>query len=275
MVFAVPEFWFLMPALMALGGLTGFLSGLLGIGGGIVLVPCLYAIFSFLGYPESELMHVAIGTSHAIIAITAISSTRAHWKRGGIDTVILPRLGLGIVCGVAAATFLVNDMSGTALKLMFSLIIAALAVLMIGGTDRFGSFKAGPRPAVHVCAGGIIGAVATFLGIGGATLSVPYMTHCRLPIRQAVGTAAALGLFIAMPATIGFVFMGLGVPDRPPFSFGYINLAAWILVAPVSIFSAPWGVKAAHNAPVQRLRFTFAIIMILVSAHMMFDVLHG
>ncbi|HEY8191085.1 MAG TPA: sulfite exporter TauE/SafE family protein [Alphaproteobacteria bacterium] len=274
MVLAVPEFWFLVPTLMALGGLTGFLAGLLGIGGGIVLVPCLYAIFSLLGYPESELMHVAIGTSHAIIAITAISSARAHWKRGGIDTVILPRLGVGIVCGVAAATFLVNDMSGTTLKLMFSLIIAVLAVLMIGGTDRFGSFKTGPHPVVHVGAGGIIGAVATFLGIGGATLSVPYMTHCRLPIRQAVGTAAALGLFIAIPAAIGFIFMGLDVPDRPPFSFGFVNLAAWVFVAPVSIFSAPWGAKAAHSLPVQRLRSVFALIMILVSANMMFDVLH-
>lgn len=274
MAFAVPEFWFLVPALMALGGLTGFLAGLLGIGGGIVLVPCLYTIFSFLGYPERELMHVAIGTSHAIIAVTALSSAHAHWKRGGVDTVILPRIGTGIVCGVAAATFLVNDMNGTTLKLMFSVIIALLAALMMIGTERFSAFKTGPRPAVHVGAGGIIGAVATFLGIGGATLTVPYMTHCRLPLRQALGTAAALGLFIAIPAAIGFIFMGLGVPGRPPYSLGYINLAAWILVAPVSIFSAPWGAKAAHNAPVRRLRFTFAIIMILVSADMMLDVLH-
>jgi uncharacterized membrane protein YfcA len=269
-----PEFLFLVPALMALGGLTGFLAGLLGIGGGIVLVPCLYAIFSFLGYAESELMHVAIGTSHAIIAVTAIASARAHWQRGGIDMVILPRIGGGIVCGVAAATFLVNDMDGATLKLMFAIIIAMLAVLMMTGTEHFSAFKNSPRPAVHFGAGGIIGAVATFLGIGGATLSVPYMTHCRLPMRQAVGTAAALGLFIAIPAASGFIFMGLNVPDRPPLSFGYVNLAAWILVAPVSIFSAPWGAKAAHNAPVQRLRITFAIIMILVAGNMAFNVLH-
>jgi len=275
MILAAPEIWFLVPLLMGLGSLTGFLAGLLGIGGGIVLVPCLYYMLSHLGFAQGDLMHVAIGTSHAIIFVTAISSARAHWKRDNIDMVLLKGIAPGLVIGVAGATFIAAQLDGTMLKILFSVIIAGLAVVMLVGAERFRILKARPGRAVHGAAGGVIGGIAAILGIGGAVLSVPYMTQCHTSIRRAVGTAAALGLFIAVPATIGFVLIGLGVADRPPLSLGFINFPAWILIAPFSVMCAPFGAKVAHAVPVERLRYIFAIVMILVSANMMYDVLHG
>ena len=275
MILAMPDTWFLAPLLMGLGGLTGFLAGMLGIGGGIILVPCLYYLLSYLAFPQHELMHMAIGTSHAIMVATAISSSRAHWKRGNVDAALLKNIGPGILCGVAAATFIAGNLGGTALKVIFSLIIACLAVIMMVDAERFRILRKSPGRLGHACAGAVIGGIAAILGVGGAILTVPYMTQCRASIRQAVGTAAALGLFITIPATIGFIMIGLGVPGRPPYSLGFVNFAAWALIAPFSVLCAPWGTKIAHDLPVERLRHIFAVIMILVSANMIFDVIHG
>lgn len=275
MILAMPDIWFLAPLLMGLGGLTGFLAGMLGIGGGIILVPCLYYMFGYLAFPQGELMHMAIGTSHAIMVATALSSSRAHWKRGNVDTFLLRGIGPGIICGVVAATFMADNLDGTALKMLFSAIIAVLAVIMMVDAEKFRILRKSPGRTAHSAAGFIIGGIAAILGIGGAVLSVPYMTQCHASIRQAVGTASALGLFITLPAMLGFIIIGLDVPDALPYSIGYINLPAWALIAPFSVLCAPWGTKIAHNLPVARLRHIFAFVMILVSAHMLFDVLYG
>lgn len=275
MVSAVPDIWLLAPLLAGLGGLTGFLAGMLGIGGGIILVPALYYLFTHSGYPQGELMHTAIGTSHAIMAVTLISSARAQWKRGNVDTVLLRGIAPGILCGVAVSTIAAGNLGGTALKALFSIIIAALAVVMMMDADRFRILKHPPGRAGHAAAGGVIGALAAILGIGGAVLSVPYMSQCRASIRQAVGTASALGLFIAIPAAAGFILIGLGALARPPYSLGFINLPAWALIAPFSVACAPWGTKAAQALPVERLRHIFAVLMILVSANMMVEVFRG
>lgn len=265
--------WFLAPLLMGLGGLTGFLAGMLGIGGGIILVPCLYYLLSCLGFPQAEVMHAAIGTSHAIIVVTAISAARAQSKRGNVDPFMLKSLAPGVVCGVAAAAFLADTLDGTALKFLFAIIIAALAVIMLADAEKFRLLKKAPGRAVHSVAGAIIGGIAGILGIGGAVLSVPYMTQCHTPIRQAVGTASTLGLFISIPATVGFILIGWG--ENLPWSVGFVNLPAWILAAPFSVACAPWGTKFAHGLPVARLRHIFAIVMMLVSGHMIFDIVHG
>lgn len=275
MLLAAPDIWFIAPLLMGLGGLTGFLAGMLGIGGGIILVPCLYYMLSQLHFPQGEMMHMAIGTSHAIIAVTAISSARAHWKRGNVDPILLKGISPGIVCGVAIATLIASGLNSTALKILFSVIIAGLAIVMMADAERFRFLKASPGRAVHAVAGAVIGGIAAILGIGGAVLSVPYMTQCHASIRRAVGTASALGLFIAIPATLGFILIGLDAPGRPPYSIGFVNIPVWALIAPFSVLCAPWGTRVAHNLPVKRLQHIFAIIMILVSANMMFDVLNG
>lgn len=258
---------------MSLGGVTGFLAGMLGIGGGIILVPCLYYLLSYLGFPQAEVMHAAIGTSHAIIVVTAISAARAQWKHGNVDTVLLKSLAPGVVCGVAAAALLADMLDGIALKFLFAAIIAGLAVIMLMDAEKFRLLKKPPGRSIHAAAGAVIGGIAGILGIGGAVLSVPYMTQCHASIRQAVGTASALGLFIAIPATIGFIVIGL--EENLPWSAGFVNLPAWALAAPFSVACAPWGTKFAHGLPVERLRHIFAVVMILVSGHMIFDILHG
>lgn len=272
---ALPDLLFLTPILMAAGALTGLLAGMLGIGGGIILVPCLYYLFSSLDFPQNELMHMAIGTSHAIMLATAVSSSRAQWKRGNVDPALLRGIGPGILCGVVVATAVAARLESATLKMIFATVIAGLAVIMMLDAERFRLLKKTPGKITHAFAGTVIGGIAAILGIGGAVLSVPYMTQCRASIRQATGTASALGLFITIPATAGFVLIGLDAAGRPPYSAGFVNLPAWALIAPFSVLCAPLGAKIAHGLPVARLRHIFAFIMILVSAHMLFDVLYG
>ena len=173
---------------MGLGGLTGFLAGLLGIGGGIILVPCLYYIIRYLGMPHDEIMHTAIGTSHAVIVITAISSARSHWLHGAVRRDLLGIMGIGIVCGVGISTILAGHVGGHTLKVIFAIIVMGLAGVMLMNTDDFSVWKKAPGKPAHATAGFVIGTLAALMGIGGAILSVPYMTHARIPMRQAVGT---------------------------------------------------------------------------------------
>lgn len=257
--------------LIALGALSGFLAGLFGVGGGVVLVPGLYALFTLLGFEHEMLMHLCVGTSLAIIVPTGLSAARAHHRRGSVDFDLLKTIGPGIVVGVITGAALAAFLTGDALKLIFALTISALAVLMILDPARFQLVSHMPRQPVPSIAGVIIGHISTLIGIGGATLSVPFMSICHVPIRTAIGTAAALGLFISIPAMIGFVLIGFTEDELPPFSFGFVNGLAWLAIVPSSVLIAPLGARLAHRLPVSLMRKGFAIFMIVVAAKM----LHG
>lgn len=264
-----------MPLLLSLGAVSGFLAGLLGVGGGIVLVPGLFFSLSALGFPPDHIMHVAIGTSLAIIIPTGMSSARAHWKRGGVRMDLVRKIGVGIVFGVICGTFIADQISGATLNLVFAVSLFFLAAIMVTDPSRVKLADEVPGQPWPAMMGGLIGLLSTLMGIGGATISVPYMTLCRVPIHQAIGTAATLGLIISIPAALGFALIGVGQDHLPPFSLGYVNLLAFALVVPTAVLAAPWGAAAAHKVPVKALRRVFAGFITLVAARMIYGVLFG
>jgi uncharacterized membrane protein YfcA len=262
----------LLASLLTLGVVAGFMAGLLGVGGGAVLVPGLYYIFRFVGVDDTVLMHMALGTSLAIIVPTSISSTRAHWKKSAVDLDLVRKLGPGIVLGTMIGSVIADMVSGESLQVLFAVAVAFLAVLMVSKTTSFSLLpQVPPQPWVAI-SGGFIGVISTLIGIGGASLSVPYMTMCRVPIHRAIGTAAGLGLIISIPASVGFMIIGWGVPLRPEFSLGYISLPAWALVIGASMFCAPFGARLAHSLPVEGMRKIFALFLILLALKMGSDI---
>ena len=263
------------PLLIGLGGLAGFLAGLLGIGGGMILVPGLFFSLSALGYTSDHLMHLAVGTSLAIIIPTGLSSALSHARRKAVRMDLVCRIGPGILLGVAVGTFIAGQISGDHLKLVFAVALLALSGLMMIDSTRFHWAKDVPGQPWSGLAGGVIGALSALMGIGGATISVPYMTLCRVPIHQAVGTASALGMVISIPAATGYAVIGWGQEGLPPFTFGYINMLAFFLIAPFSILAAPWGARAAHSISVHALRKVFVVFLMIVSLRMLYDALYG
>lgn len=257
--------------LFALGLTAGFLSGLLGVGGGIVLVPGLYYIFSSLGFPETHLMHMAVGTSLAIIVPTGFSSARSHWKRGNVDLTLVKQIGIGILIGVGIGTYIADLVSGEELQGIFASALLLMAGIMAFKPSRFQIAETIPAQPVPGLVGTIIGALSTLMGIGGASLSVPFMTMYGQAIHRAVGTAAAIGLVISVPAVLCFIVIGQENTGLPPFSLGYINILAWLFITPVSVLTAPFGVRAAHKASVERLRALFAFFLLVVAAKMFWD----
>lgn len=262
-------FFFLACAL--LGGLAGFLAGLLGVGGGIVLVPGIYYFLDIAGFESEHLMHVAVGTSLAVIVPTGLSSARAHWKKHAVDLGLVRQIGTGIIMGVLAGTLAANDLSGDRLKVIFAGALIFLSLMMLSNPARFTLVKHMPRQPVPALAGFLIGGLSTLIGIGGATMSVPFMGLCKVPFHRAVGTAAALGLVISIPAALGFILIGLGEEGRPPLSLGFVNIPAWLLIVPASVTTAPLGARLAHFVSVDFLRRIFAVFMILVA----FKMAHG
>ncbi len=258
-----------------LGGVAGFAAGLLGIGGGIILVPGLYYIFRTLGYESDMLMHLCVGTSLAIIVPTGLSSARAHYMKGNVRTDLVKTIGFGIVLGVIAGTLIADRVSGETLKLVFSIALFGLAGLMMIPPERWQHKGDGPSRFKSVLAGTGIGTLSTLMGIGGATMNVPFMTLNGVSIHRAVGSASAMGPLIALPACIGFMMIGQGESGMPPFTFGFVNFLAIALIAPISVLCAIPGAKAAHALPTKKLRLVFIGLMILIAVKMIYGVIAG
>ena len=258
--------------LAALGSVAGFIAGLLGVGGGIVLVPGLYLVFTTL--PDSMninsqyLMHLCVGTSLAIIVPTGCSSMLAHRRYGAVDVEIIKSIGFGILIGVALATMIANKVDSLTLEIFFASAVILFAFAMVINPARYKWKKDLPTKPFQAVAGSVIGFVSTLIGIGGATMSVPFMSVHGVDMRKAVGTASALGLVISIPASLGFVFIGQDAQNLPPFSFGFVNLLAWLCVVPVSVSFAPLGARLAHSVDKDRLRLFFASFIILVALNM-------
>lgn len=267
-------------ALLALAALAGFLAGLLGIGGGLVLVPGLYYIFNHLGYTADNIMHLAVGTSLATIIATGLSSARAHHKKGGVRFDLVKKIGVGMVIGVAIGTYIASETSGMGLKIVFASALVFFALLMQINLQKFNLFQDIPKQPWPTFAGTIIGTICTLMGIGGAALNVPYMTLHNVPIHKAIGSSAALGLLIAIPGVIGFLFIGLidqqgQGADLPPFSIGYVNLLALAIVVPVTVLMAPVGVHVTHKFSVKTLRRVFSLFLVIIAIRMIFEVFNG
>ncbi len=269
------EFLPLFFILAAIGSLAGILAGLMGIGGGIVLVPALYYSMSALGHDPEHLMHMAVGTSLAIMAPTGLSSTRAHWKKGSVDLTLIKKIGSGMLLGVLIGTILANYFSSDSLRSFFAVALMVLAIIMVSNPARFALCDEVPHQPWSGMMGMIFGIIATLMGIGGAVMNVPYMSLCKVPMHKAVGTAAALGLAVSVPGLIGFMIIGWNAENLPPFSLGYINLVVWAIIIPFSVLMAPVGVKLAHSMPVDRLRKVFAVLLVIIAFRMLIEVFYG
>lgn len=270
MDFTLLEMSLLAVGLLATGAISGVVAGLLGVGGGIVIVPVLYHLFTTMNISPDVRMHLAVGTSLATIIATSSSSIRAHWRRGAVDTALLRQWGPWIFVGVVVGTALAGLVRGTLLSAVFATVALIVAVHMGLGSPRKVIAEHLPEGAAKAGLAGFIGAVSAMMGIGGGTLSVPILTLFNYPIHRAVGTAAAIGFIIGVPGAIGFVATGWSAAGLPPFSLGYINLLGLALILPTSMLLAPVGARLAHRLDTTRLRRVFAVFLAVTSLRMFY-----
>lgn len=256
--------------LAVLGLCTGFLAGLLGIGGGMLMVPFITLIMTGRGVSPDLSVKVAIATSMATIIFTSVSSVRAHHKRGAVRWDVVWRLAPGIVMGAAVASMGVfSVLKGSSLALFFALFVAFSATQMLLDRKPAPS-RTLPGTGGQLAAGGVIGFLSGLVGAGGGFVSVPFLTWCNVVIHQAVATSAALGFPIALANVLGYVIAGQSVEGLPTGALGYVYLPALAVIATASVLMAPLGVKAAHAMPVKQLKRVFAIILYLLAAYMLY-----
>lgn len=256
--------------LLALGAFAGFLAGLLGVGGGMLMVPFVTFVVSSRGVEPALAVKMAIATSMATILFTSISSLRAHHRRGAVRWDIVGAIAPGIVIGsllAGAAAF--SLLKGAALAVLFAVFVGFSATQML--LDRR------PKPTRELPGrlgqgevGTAIGFLSGLVGAGGAFISVPFMTWCNVPIHNAVATSAALGLPIALASTLGYVIGGWSLPSALPGAFGYLYLPALLLIASTSVLTAPLGARTAHGMDVGRLRRVFAALLYGLAAYMLY-----
>lgn len=248
---------------LILGTIAGVLAGLLGIGGGLIIVPVLALAFAAQKFDAALEMHLAIATSLAAVTFTAVSSAWAHHRRGAVRWDVVARLAPGIVIGAFIAGLGARYLSSAALRVMFGVFACAAAVNM--AWERGPSAQRDlPGPVGLTVAGGVIGAISTLVGIGGGTMTVPFLAWCRVEMRTAVGSSAACGFPIAVAGALALGTAGWGVPGLPAYSTGYVHWPAALGVALASIFAAPLGVRLAHTVPVRSLRLIFAVLLLLL-----------
>lgn len=246
-----------------LGGLAGTLAGLFGIGGGLVIVPALVFAFELQGVAPEVIMHLAVGTSLSTIVVTGASSAWGHYRRGSVHRGWFLALLPGLVLGAIAGVFVAGSLSGGALGTLFGVFLMAVAAKMaLGRGPRPGQLQ--PGRGAMALAGVVIGGVSALFGIGGGTLSVPWLTRCGAPMTRAVGTSSACGLPIAAFGAATFIVVGWGRPELPAGAMGYVMLPALLGIVIASVPFARVGVKLAHRLPARLLRLAFAGLLVLV-----------
>lgn len=254
--------------LLSMGALAGMMAGLLGIGGGIIIVPVLALVFHGQGVSIDSLMHVAIGTSLATIVVTSLSSIRAHQKRQAIRWEAVWQITPTIILGGFIGSLVARQLEGELLQLVFGCFMLAVATQMALGTATKPHRQLPGRLGMGV-AGTIIGTVASLMGVGGGSMSVPFLTWCNVPVRKAVATSAAIGLPIALAGTVGFIVTGWGEPNRPPASIGFVNLPAFAGIVGASALFAPLGAYLAHKLPEKVLKRTFAVFLLVLGLRLL------
>ena len=272
------DIWGLMPFIIGLlvtGVVSGVAAGLLGIGGGAIIVPALSAALLWLGFDSDVTQHVAVGTSLAIIIPTGIMSARAHHKRGAVDMEIL-KLWAPFVAG---ATFigglLAGFFSGDALRIIFGVMAFFIAAnILLPFQERLmGHLR--NSATTHRISATIVGFISALMGVGGGSLSVPTIHAFGATMHKAVGTGAAIGVFIALAGTLGFIISGWSVAGRPPLSLGYINVIALVLVGVTAALCAPLGAALAHRMQQRTLKITFAVFLMFTGANMIWKAISG
>ncbi|MCU0601019.1 MAG: sulfite exporter TauE/SafE family protein [Desulfobacterales bacterium] len=253
---------------LIVGVFVGILAGLFGVGGGIIIVPILDVMLTRQGVAHEFIMHLALGTSLASIVFTSVSSFYAHHKHGAVNWIVVRRIVPGILLGTFLGSCVAAQLSTNFLKIFFVVFLYYVAVQMLSGKK--------PKPSRQLpgllgmfVVGNIIGVVSSFVGIGGGSMSVPFMIWCNIAVHHAIGTSAAIGFPIAIAGAVGYLYNGLNIPGLPNGSIGYIYLPALAGIVCASVLTAPLGVRLAHSLPVERLKKLFAVLLIVMGTRML------
>lgn len=260
--------WPLFLGLVAAGAAGGLLAGLLGIGGGIVIVPVLFSVFSILDVSPDIRMHLAVGTSFATMIPTAISSAIAHFKKHAVNTDILKYWGPMAFIGCVVGVFVAGRVTGEVLSLVFAAAALLVAIYMLVSKHSPDPALSMPGPVIAGVTSGSIGLTSAMMGIGGGTFFVPLFTALGTPVHRAVGTSAALGIADSTPGFVGYIWTGWSLAALPELSFGYVNLMGTIIVAPVSALFAPLGAKIAHRLTPRILKIAFGVFLFATAIRM-------
>lgn len=253
----------------------GILAGLLGVGGGIVIVPALYFALNLTGMDPALTMKLAVGTSLATIVFTSLSSSLGHHRKGAIDTDLLKLWAPSILVGVVIGSVLGGYVSGKVLIAVFAVVALAVSADMILRKGREDPEPKGFSKPVWAAFGVFAGGISAMMGIGGGTIGVPLLNFLGYDIRRAVGTSAAIGFLIGLPGAIIYALTGLGQQGLPPFSLGYVNLLAAAVIIPLTTTFSQLGVKLAHSIPRRALRLAFGAFLLLTSIRMFIDLFSG
>lgn len=261
-------------AYLLLGLFVGLFAGMLGIGGGMLLVPLLVFMFSAQDFPAERILHLALGTSLTTIVFTSLSSIRAHHMHGAVRWDIFRQAAAGLVIGTLFGAFIADWLDSRFLAVVFVIFVSYSATQMIMGKKPAPSRRL-PGPAGMFAGSGLVGVISSLVGAGGGVVSIPLMVMCNVPIRNAVGTSAALGLPIALAGAAGYAYTGLGEQGLPPMTLGYIYLPALIGIVIGTFVTVPFGARLAHSMPVTRLKRIFALILFALAARMLWSVFYG
>jgi uncharacterized protein len=251
---------------LLIGSCTGFLAGLLGIGGGMVMVPFVSLILEAQGYTAEYIIKIAVATSLATICFTAMSSVYAHHRRGAVLWPVVRVLAPGIVLGSIVGAQITASLSGKVLGIFFATFVAFSATQMLIDKKPKPS-RTLPGRVATFGVGGLIGVISALVGAGGAFISVPFMTWCNIKIHSAVGTSAALGFPIALAGTLGYIWAGQSLPPMPPGSFGYLYVPGLVVISLASMLTAPIGARTAHRMDIKPLKKAFAMVLYLLAIY--------
>jgi uncharacterized membrane protein YfcA len=259
----------LIAELLLLGLATGFLAGLLGIGGGMLMVPAVTWVLERKGFPPEHIVKMAVATSLATICFTSISSVRAHHKRGAVLWPVAVALTPGILLGAALGAQIAVAMPTKVLSMLFALFVAFAATQIFLDRKPKPSRTLPGTPGM-VAAGGGIGILSALVGAGGAFVSVPFMQWCNVKIHNAVATSAALGFPIALAGTLSYVWAGRDLPQMPPGALGYLYWPGLVVISLASMTMAPLGARTAHRMDIRPLKRVFAVVLYCLAAYFLF-----
>ncbi|MFB2594206.1 sulfite exporter TauE/SafE family protein [Paracoccus sp. p4-l81] len=259
--------------LMAVGALAGVLAGLLGVGGGIVLVPAFLWLFTAMGYHSDQIMQVCLATSLATIIVTSLRSVLAHHRKGAVDWTVIRTWAPGIMIGALIGVMVVARLRTPTLQAIFGVMVLLIAAYMAFGRKDWRLWAAMPGGIVRAVWSASIGFLSVLLGIGGGSLAVPTMTLSGVAMHRAVATAAGFGVAIALPSVLAFLLVK--VPEAPPYTIGAVNLPAFGVVIAMTLITAPWGAALAHRTDAARLKRVFAGFLALVALNMLRKVIWG
>lgn len=253
---------------VAAGAAIGLLAGMLGIGGGMTLVPILAALFTAQGFAPDHIVHLALATAMASIVFTSASSVREHYRLGGVDVDIVKRMASGMVVGSLMATLASGYISQRHLALAFAVIVYAGATQILLNRKPVAA-RPLPGPLPLFAFGFGIGVVCGLVSAGGAFLTVPLMLWCGVPMRRAIGTAAAIGIPVAMVGTLGYLASGWNITTLPPYAIGFVYTIALAGLVSGSVLTAPYGARLAHRIPVLALKRIFAVLLFVLATKML------